>query len=84
MKNIFFIACLALFALFLESCASEREFMAYLPKIGGFEIKKIYRLNSNYLAKYTDYSGNLLVFKFNESSSTWKRLLFKTKLSSKD
>ena len=58
----------------------QDEYIANLPKIEGFEVKKIYRLNRNLLAAYMDSSGNRLVFKLNESSATWKRILFKTKV----
>ena len=46
-----------------------------------FENVNLYRLNRNLLAAYMDSSGNRLVFKLNESSATWKRILFKTKVS---
>ena len=69
------------FVIFIVSCAPESENIANLPKISGFEIKKIYRLNKYLLAAYMDSSGNRMVFKLNESSATWKRILFKTKVS---
>ena len=81
MKKILSLTFLAFFVIFIASCASESEYIANLPKIEGFEVKKIYRLNLNFLAAYTDSSGNRLVFKLNEGSATWKRILFKTKLS---
>ena len=80
MKKIPSLTFLAFFVIFITSCASESEYIANLPKIEGFEVKKIYRLNLNLLAAYTDSSGNRLVFKLNESSATWKRILFKTKV----
>ena len=70
-----------LFVILIASCATESEYLANLPKIDGFKAKKVYRLNSNVLAAYMDSSGNRLVFKLNESSATWKRILFKTKVS---
>ena len=78
MKKLFLLTFLAFIVSFVSSCAAEKEILANMPKIEGFEIKKIFRLNSNLLAAYTDYSGNRLVFKLNESSATWKRILFKT------
>ena len=69
------------FVILIASCAAESEYIANLPKIDGFEVKKVYRLNRNMLAAYMDSSGNRLVFKLNESSATWKRILFKTKVS---
>ena len=81
MKKIPSITFLTFFAIFFASCAAESEYIANLPKIEGFEVKKIYRLNRNLLAAYMDSSGNRLVFKLNESSATWKRILFKTKVS---
>ena len=69
------------FVILIASCAAESEYLANLPKIDGFEVKKVYRLNKNVLAAYMDSSGNRLVFKLNESSATWKRILFKTKVS---
>ena len=80
MKKILSLTFLAFFVIFIASCASESEYIANLPKIEGFEVKKIYRLNLNLLAAYTDSSGNRLVFKLNESSATWKRILLKTKV----
>ena len=81
MKKITLLTFLTFFVIFLESCAEESEYISNLPKIDGFEVKKIYRLNRNLLAAYIDSSGNRLVFKLNESSATWKRILFKTKVS---
>ena len=69
------------FVILIASCAVESEYIANLPKIDGFEVKKVYRLNRNMLAAYMDSSGNRLVFKLNESSATWIRILFKTKVS---
>ena len=81
MKKITSLTSLAFFAIFIVSCAAESENIANLPKIDGFEVKKIYRLNRNLLVAYIDSSGNRLVFKLNESTATWKRILFKTKVS---
>jgi len=81
MKKIPSLTFLVFFVIFIASCAAESEFIANLPKIDGFEVKNIYRLNRNLLAAYMDSSGNRLVFKLNESSATWKRILFKTKVS---
>ena len=81
MNKILSLTFLAFFVIFIASCASESEYIANLPKIEGFEVKKIYRLNLNMLAAYTDSSGNRLVFKLNESSATWKRILYKSKVS---
>ena len=81
MKKIPSLTFLAFFVIFIASCAAEIKYLANLPKIDGFEVKKIYRLNRNLLAAYMDSSGNRLVFKLNESSATWKRILFKTKVS---
>ena len=81
MKKIAFLNFLAFFVILIASCAAESEYISNLPKIDGFEVKKIYRLNRNLLAAYMDSSGNRLVFKLNESSATWKRILFKTKVS---
>ena len=81
MKKILSLNFLAFFVIFIGSCAAENEYIANLPKIDGFEVKHIYRLNRNLLAAYMDSSGNRLVFKLNESSATWKRILFKTKVS---
>ena len=72
---------LAIFAIFIASCAAESEYLGNLPTIDGFRVKKIYRINKNLLAAYSDSSGNRLVFKLIESSATWKRILFKTKVS---
>ena len=69
------------FVIFIASCATESEYIKNLPKIDGFKVKNIYRLDRNLLAEYTDSSGNRLVFKLIESSATWKRILFKTKVS---
>ena len=69
------------FVILIASCAAESEYIANLPKIDGFEVKKVYRLNRNILAAYMDSSGNRLVFKLNESSATWKSVLLKTKVS---
>ena len=80
-KKIFSLTFLAFFVIFIASCAAESEYIANLPKIDGFEVKNIYRLNKNLLAAYMDQSGNSLVFKFKESSATWKRIMFKTKVS---
>ena len=81
MKKFLVLTYLAFFVILIASCAAESEYIANLPKIDGFEVKKIYRLNRNMLAAYMDSSGNRLVFKLNESSATWKRILFKTKVS---
>ena len=81
MKKIPSLTFLVFFVFFISSCAAEREDIANLPKIDGFEVKKIYRLNRNILATYIDSLGNRLVFKLNDSSATWKRILFKTKVS---
>ena len=69
------------FVIFIASCAAEREYITNLPKIDGFELKNIYTLNRKLLATYVDSSGNRLLLKLNESSATWKRILFKTKVS---
>ena len=79
MKKIPSLTFLAFFVIFIASCAAESKYIADLPKIDGFEVKKIYRLNKNLMAAYIDGSGNRLVFKLNERSATWKRILFKTK-----
>ena len=81
MKKIPSITVLAFFVIIFASCAPDSEYIANLPKINGFKVKKIYRLNSNILATYVDTPGNRLVFKLIESSATWKRILFKTKVS---
>ena len=81
MKKTAYLTFQAFFVIVITSCAAENEYTANLPKIDGFEVKKIYRLNRNLLAAYMDSSGNRLVFKLNESSATWKRILFKTKVS---
>jgi len=78
MKKIPSLTFLVFFVIFIASCAAESENMANLPKINGFEVKKIYRLDINLLAAYMDSSGNRLVFKLNENSATWKRIMFKT------
>tara|TARA_B100000945_G_scaffold304522_1_gene290103 strand:- start:118 stop:372 length:255 start_codon:yes stop_codon:yes gene_type:complete len=80
MKKLSSLTFFAFFLIFVESCAVERHYIINLPKIDGFVVKKIYRLNSNLLAAFIDLSGNRLVYKFNESSATWKRILFKTKV----
>ena len=80
MKKIPSLTFLAFFVIFIASCAAESEYIPNLPKIDGFEVKNIYRLNRNLLAVSTDSSGNRLVFKLSESSATWKRILFKTKV----
>ena len=81
MKKIAFLKFLTFLVIFIASCAAESENIANLPKIDGFGVKNIYRLNRNLLAAYIDSSGNHLVLKLNESSATWKRILFKTKVS---
>ncbi len=81
MKKIPFLTSLAFLVIFIASCAAESENIANLPKIDGFEVKKFYRLNRNLLVAYMDSSENRLVYKLNENSATWKRILFKTKLS---
>ena len=81
MMKIPFLTFLAFLIIFIASCAAESEYIANLPKIDGFEVKNIYRLNRNLLATYMDSSGNRLVFKLSQSSATWKRILFKTKVS---
>ena len=83
MKKLPFLTLLSFYVIFFTSCAEESDYIANLPKIDGFEVKNIYRLNTNLLATYRDLSGNILVFKLNENSATWKRILFKTKVSSK-
>ena len=80
-KKIPFLIFLAFFVIFIASCAAESEYIASLPKIDGFQVKRIYKLNRNLLAAYMDSSGNCLVLKLNESSATWKRIMFKTKVS---
>jgi len=80
MKNIPTLTSLVFFVIFIVSCAPESEYLANLPKIDGFEIKNFYRLNKNLMVAYMDSSGNHLVFKLNENSATWKRILFKTKV----
>jgi len=81
MNKIPSITFLVFFAIFFASCSADTEYLANLPELDGFEVKKIYRLNRNLLVAYIDSSGNRLVFKLNESSATWKRILFKTKVS---
>ena len=81
MNKINSLTFLAFFIILIASCAAESEYIVNLPKIDGFEVKKIYRLNRNILATYIDSLGNRLVFKLNDSSATWKRILFKTKVS---
>ena len=83
MKKLSFLALLTFYVIFFTSCAEESKYIANLPKIDRFEVKNIYRLNTNLLATYSDLSGNSLVFKLNENSATWKRILFKTKASFK-
>ena len=83
MKMLPFLALLSFYAIFFTSCAEESEYISNLPNIDGYEVKNIYRLNTNLLATYRDLSGNSLVFKLNENSATWKRILFKTKASFK-
>ena len=83
MKKFHFLAFLSCCVIFFTSCAEESEYIANMPKIDGFEVKNIDRLNTNLLATYKDLSGNILVFKLNENSATWKRILFKTKISFK-
>ena len=78
MKKIPALTFLAFFVIYIALCAAESEYIANLPKNEGFEVKKIYR---NLLATYIDSSENSFVFKLNESSATWKRILFKTKVS---
>ena len=81
MKILSVLISLVFIVILITSCAAESEYIANLPKIDGFEVKKVYSLNRNVLAAYLDSSGNRLVFKLNESSATWKRILFKTKVS---
>ena len=81
MKKLLSLNFLLVLIIILMSCAAEREYLSNLPKIKGFEVNKIYRLNTNIIAAYIDQSGNRLVFKLNESSAPWKRILFKTKVS---
>ena len=81
MKKIPSLTFLAFFVIFIASCAADDEYISKLPKIDGFEVKKVYRLNRNLLAAYMDSSGNRLILKLSESSATWKRILFKTKVS---
>ena len=81
MKKIPSLTFLIFFLIVISSCAEESEYTSNLPKIDGVEVKNIYRLNRNILASYMDQSGNSLVFKLNESSATWKRIMFKTKVS---
>ena len=81
MKKIPSLTFLAFFVIFIASCAVESENIANLPKIDEFEVKKIYRLNRSVLVAYMDSTGNRLFFKLNENSATWKRILFKTKVS---
>ena len=83
MKKLPFLTFLTFYVIFFTSCAEESEYIANLPIIDGFEVKNIDRLNTNLLATYSDLSGNSLVFKLNENSATWRRILFKTKVSSK-
>ena len=83
MNKLPFLALLTLYVIFFTSCAEESKNKVNLPKIDGFEVQNIYRLNTNLLATYRDLSGNSLVFKLNENSATWRRLLFKTKVSFK-
>ena len=83
MKKIASLNFLVFFSIFIVSCAAENKNKANLPKIDGFEVKKIFRLNRSILVAYMDSSGNRLVFKLNENSATWKRILFKTKVSFK-
>ena len=79
MMRLPFLAFLTFYIIFFTSCAGESEYIVKLPKIDGFEVKNIYRLNTNLLATYKDLSGNSLIFKLNENSATWKRVFFKTK-----
>ena len=79
MKKCTFLAFLTFYVIIFTSCAEESKYIANLQKIDGFEVKNIYRLNTNLLATYRDFSGNSLVFKLNENSATWKRVFFKTK-----
>ena len=83
MKKLPFLTFLTFYVIFFTSCAEESEYIANLPIIDGFEVKNIDRLNTNLLATYSDLSGNSLVFKLNENSATWRRILFKTKVSYK-
>ena len=83
MKKLPFLALLSFYVIFFTSCTEESKYISNLPKIDGYEVKNIYRLNTNLLATYMDLSGNSLVFKLNENSATWKRILFKTKASFK-
>ena len=84
MKKLSALTFLAIFVIFFTSCAVENEYLANLPKIEGFKLNKIYMLNTNFLAAYIDSTGNRLIFKLNESSATWNRILFKTKVSLKN
>ena len=83
MKKLPFLTFLTFYVIFFTSCSEESEYIANIPIIDGFEVKNIYRLNTNLLATYSDISGNTLIFKLNENSATWKRILFKTKVSFK-
>ncbi|GIT08324.1 MAG: hypothetical protein CM1200mP30_19540 [Pseudomonadota bacterium] len=80
MKKITFLKPFGFFEIFNCVMCAESEYISNLPKIEGFEVKKIYRLNRNLLAAYIDSSGNRLVFKLNESSATGKKgILLKNK-----
>ena len=83
MNKLSSLMLLAFFTIIIASCAADSEYIANLPKIDGFKVEKIYKFNRNLIAAYKDLSGNSLVFKLNEGSATWKRILFKTKVSLK-
>ncbi len=71
MKMLPFLALLSFYSIFFTSCAEENKYISNLPNIDGYEVKNIYRLNTNLLATYMDLSGNSLVFKLYLNSVTW-------------
>lgn len=82
MNKILIITTIVIPVLFFGGCAAESENITNLPEIEGFKMNKVYRLNQNMLASYTDPAGNRVLFKFNDSTATWKRTMFKTKKTS--
>ena len=81
MKKLIAVTLLMFFVIYITSCSLESDEIVKMPKIIGFQVRKIYKINNNLLANYVDVSGNSIFFKLNEGSETWKRILFKTNVS---
>ena len=65
MKKIPSLTFLIFFVIVISSCAEESEYTSNLPKIDGFEVKKIYRLNKKTVMWFYKWVRDINLFQKN-------------------